>query len=303
MKMMPQYLARFAELYARQGRRVQIADDKLWVKYGKMILPVGPIHLNYSLSDDQAHRLMKKFPGALLVRHSDGSLRQSSGEDWYAVICDNFKDLGSFPHESRRQIKRGLENCEVRQVDASFIAEYGYEVYASAFSKYQGVIKPIGRNDYTKLISTTKDFDDIYHYWAGVYNNKVIAYSTVAIYGNEEANISVFKAMPDHLKYYPSNALFYSMNKHYLLDHSMHYINAGFRNIYHKTNMHEFLLKRLSFKKVSLNLCITYNNLLLCFLKLTYQFSGVLGKCSSDLKAIYTLEEIRKKCEPAVKGR
>jgi hypothetical protein len=295
-KMNSPYLTRFAELYAHQGRRVEIMDDKFWVSYDRMIVPIGPIITDYSISDDHAHRLLKKFPGALMVRYTDGSLRPNGGEDWYAVICDSFKELGAYRHESKREIKRGLENCEVRQVDAGFIADYGYEVYASAFSRYQNVIKPMGKNDFIKLVGATQNFDDIYDYWAVFYRNKLIAYSLVAIYGGEEAAISVVKCIPEYFKFYPYNALFYSMTKYYLQYKSLHYLNAGFKSIYHNTNMHEYLIKRLSFKKVYLNLGIIYHRLFSYFIKLTYPFRGTLSKSSHKLKTLYMLEDIRKKC-------
>jgi hypothetical protein len=300
--MVPKYLLRFAELYERQGLRVEIMDDNLWVNYGRMIIPIGPIHKDYSISEEQAHRLMKKIPGSLMVRYTYCYQERNNCEDWYAVICDNFEDLGSFPHKYRWQIKSGLKNCTIRQVDAGFIAEYGYEVYASAFSRYQGLIKPIGEIDFTKMIDTTRDFDDIYHYWAVFYGNKLIGYSMVAIYGDEAADISVGKFIPEYLKLHPCNALFYVMNKHYLQDNSMPYLNNGFRNIYHKTNVHEFFIKKLSFKKVYLNLGIIYNQPFLYFLKLTYPFRGMLSKASPKLEAIYMLEEIRRKCASGVDG-
>src|SRR5665647_1627662 len=119
-EMMPQYLARLAELYERQGQRIQLMDNKFWLNNRGIIVPIGPIHLNYSISEDQAHQLMKKFRGALLVRYTEGFKGPSVGEDWYAVICDKFQDLGSFHHENRRQINKGLKYCEVRQVAVSY---------------------------------------------------------------------------------------------------------------------------------------------------------------------------------------
>jgi hypothetical protein len=293
--MMPKYINRFAEHYEQQGKRVEILDDKLWVDYHRVVVPIGPITVDYAISDEQAAQLMKKFPGSLMVRYTK-DYNCTNCEEWYAVICDEFKDLESYRHENRRKIKKGLKNCEVRQVDAGFIAESGYEIYTSAFSRYQDLIKPMGNNDFMKMVKLTKDFDDIYHYWAVFRENKLIAYATIRIYGDEEAEISVTKFMPEYLKYYPSNALFYTMAKHYILDNSMQYVNNGFRNIHHKTNVHEFLIEKLSFKKVYLNLCITYYPVLSSFLKFTYLLRGGLSRVSSRLKAIYQLEEINRKC-------
>ena len=300
--MMPQYLPRFAELYERQGLRVANVNDQLWVNYGRMIVPIGPIHKDYSISEEQAQRLMKEVPGSLMVRYTCDYRETSGFEDWYAVICDEVKDLESFHHKYRWQTKKGLKNCVVRQVDAGFIAEYGYDVYISAFSRYNDLIKPIGKNEYIKMINATKDFDDIYHYWGVINGNKLIAYAVIALYGEETADISVAKFMPEYLKLRPGNALYYVMLKYYLQDKAIHYLNAGVRSIYHKTNAYEFLIKNFSFRKANLSLRVIYNQPFSYFLKLTYPFRGVLGKVNSKLKAIYLLEEIRRKCEPAIAG-
>ena len=297
-----QYLTRFAELFEQRGRRVEVFDNKFWMNNGKMIVHIGPIQLDYSLTEDQAHKLLKKFPGGLLVRFTEGFDIPNNSEEWYAVICDNFKDLGDIRHESRRAIKRGLENCDVRQVDADFISKCGYEVYASAFSRYQDVIKPLDKNEFTRTINTTIPFDDIYHYWAVFHKKKFIAYSAVAIYGDDEAEISAVKSIPEYHKLYPSNVLFYTMNKHYLANNSMKYVNAGYRNIFHKTQIQDFLIKRLSFKKSYMNVGIIYNSKYKYFVKVTYPFQRMLSRYSHKLKAIFLLEDIRRQCTPGVTG-
>jgi hypothetical protein len=294
--MMPQYLLRFAELYERQGRQVEIMDNKLWVNYGRMIVPIGPINMDYSISEEQAHRLMKKVPGSLMVRYTHG-YKASSCEEWYAVICDEFKDLGAFHKKHRWEIKKGLESCTIRQVDAGFIAEYGYDVYLSAFSRYQGVIKPIERNDFIKLIGTTKDFDDIYDYWGAFYKDKLIAYMVIAIYGDEEADISVGKFNPEYLQHRPSDALVYTVSQYYLQNESLPYLNAGLRNIYHKTTVQHYLLGKFPFKKIYLYLGVTYNYILHYFLKATFPLRRWLSQVHQDMRLIYMLEEIRKKCK------
>jgi hypothetical protein len=260
-----------------------------------MIIPVGPPLMDYSISGDQAHRLMKKAPGSLMVRYTYVPKETSGCEDWYAVICDNFKDLDALGRNYRYQIKRGLTNCSIRQVDAGFIAKCGYEVYNSAFSRYQGLIKPIGIDDFRNMINATIDFDDLYHYWGAFYNDRLIAYAVMVIYGDEAADMSVLKFHPEYLRYYVSDALIYTICKHYLQNNPLQYINDGFRSIYHKTNFQQFLIRKFLFKKAYLGLGVTYKSFFYCLLKATYPLRNLLSKANNDLKAIYLLEEIRKK--------
>jgi hypothetical protein len=294
--MIPGYLTRFAELYERQGRRVEVMDDKFWVNYNRVIVPIGPITIDYSISEEQAHLLMKMIPGSLMVRYTNG-YKATSFEEWYAVTCDEFRDMGTFRHNRRRCIKKGLENCDIRQLDAGFIAKYGYDVYLSAFSRYQGVIKAMERKNYENMINTTLDFDDIYNYWGGFFKGKLIGYIVIAIYGDEGALMSAAKFAPEYFKYHLSDALFYTISQHYLQDKLLPYLDAGFKNIYHKTTIQEYMIKKFSFKKTYLNLRVTYNPILNYFLKVTFPLRGWLSKVHHDWGSIYMLEEIRRKCE------
>jgi hypothetical protein len=298
----PKYLNRFAELYERQGRSVRFVNNKFWVKYGRIIVPIGPINIDYSISEEQARQLMKMIPGSLMIRRTHGYQEPGGCEDWYAVISDEFKDLASFRSKHRWEIKKGLENCKVKQVDADFIVRYGYDVYLSTFSRYKGEIKPIGKKDFIRIIGTTKDFDDIYHYWAVFYENKVIGYSMMAIFGNEEVLISVGKFVPKYLKLHSHSALIYTLTQHYLSNLSIGCINTGFRGIYHETDVQERNIKKFSFKKKPLKLAITYNYLLQFFLAATYSFRKLLGKPHYKLGSLYMLEEIRRKYESQVPG-
>jgi hypothetical protein len=297
--MMSRHLTRFAELYERQGRRFEIMHDKLWTTYGRTIVPIGPITLDYSISEKEAYQLMKKFPGSLMVKYTNG-YKTSCCEDWYAVICEKYVGLEEYKSKHRKEINKGLKKCVIRQVDADFMSQYGYDVYISAFTRYQRVIEPINKGDFVKMIIATKEFDDIYHYWAAFYEGKFIAYLIIVFLGNGEVDISAGKFIPEYLNFYPLASLIHTITHHYLVNLSMRYINAGLRSIYHKTDVQGVLLKKLSFKKEPLNLVINYKQFIKQFLYLTFPFRKLLSKTNHKLHSLYTLEEIRQKCSAKV---
>ena len=89
-------IKRFAELYDASGEKCEIVKDILWRTYNKIVIPVGPANLNYSVNRDDEKFLLSKFSGSLMVRHTDGfnNVTNDFFEDrWYAVICDKFKDF------------------------------------------------------------------------------------------------------------------------------------------------------------------------------------------------------------------
>jgi hypothetical protein len=263
---------RFAELYDRLGVKYEIVNDILWREYQRMIVPLGPAILDYSISEDEASFLLSKFPKALLVRWTDGfkvidsntqglflKTKNGSKEGWYAVICNEFKDIEELSAKNRSEIRRGLKNCEVKKVDADYIAKNGFNVFISAFERYKGVRKPsITERGYKERILKMRDFEDIIHYWGVFHKGNLIAYSENLIFDNIEVAYSTIKFHPDFLKLYPSYALIYEMNKYYLKENKFHYVNDGFRNILHQTNIQKFLIDKFNFKKVYTNLYVFY---------------------------------------------
>lgn len=183
-------------------------------------------------------------------------------------------------------------------VDSNFIAEQGYRVYASALENYRGAkIKNITENQFKKNILFTKNFNDLIHYWGVFHADKLIAYSVNHIYDTIEVNYSTIKFHPDYLKLYPSYALIYTMNQYYLKDKSFEYVNDGFRNILHQTNIQQYLIEKFRFKKAYTNLKIVYKPHLSFLLSITFPFKEYLKQMNPKLASLYALEEIRRKCQ------
>lgn len=291
---------RHAELYEKQGSQVYIFKDILWKEYQRMVIPVGPAKLNFLHNIkkfEEMKILLQKFPKALMVRTTDGFNNKNPCKEWFAVVNSKFIDLEDLSINTRSKVRRGLKNCNVEMVDAKFIAEHGYKVYISALKNYKGVILSanITEEQYKRNITLTKDFDDIVHYWGVFRSNKLIAYSLNYIYDNIEANYSTIKFHPDFLKLYPSYALIYIMNKFYLKDRLFEYVNDGFRNILHQTNIQEFLIEKFGFKQAFTKLEIFYRSPIFYYLSVTFPLRKIFSKTSPKLSALYKLEEIRRK--------
>ena len=292
---------RFAELYDRLGVKFEIVNGILWREYQRMVVPLGPAMFDYTISEDEARFLLSKFPKALLVRWTDGfnltddyaKTENNSEESWYAVICNEFKDLEKLSVNNRSKIRRGLKNCEVKRVGADFIARNGFNVFISAFERYKGVKRPsITEKEFRERVLKMRDFEDIVHYWGVFHDNNLVAYSENYIYDNTEASYSTIKFHPNFLKLYPSYALIYEMNRYYLKDNKFQYVNDGFRNILHQTNIQDFLVDKFKFKKAYTNLYVFYRSYLSIYLKITFPIRDILKRVVPKLSALYTTEEI-----------
>ncbi len=130
---------------------------------------------------------------------------------WY-VIKNKKEDINDYKSKIRNQIKKGLKNCRVERIDKSVILNEGYEVYVSAFKRYITFLKPLSENRFKEKILKNGEKID---YWEVFYNNKLIAYSLNFIHDNV-CNYANTKFHPDYLRYRPSEAFFFKMNKYYL---------------------------------------------------------------------------------------
>lgn len=287
---------RFIEYYKQIGMKIEVYKGILWVEYQRMIQPLGPAKLDYSISKEEAEYLLSKFPDSFLIRYTMGFNTTPVSNEWYAVIQDNFLDLDDIPSgNSRSKIRRGLRNCHVSLIDANLVADKGYEVYITAFERYKDARRPqITEEKFKRNVEITKDFEDIIDYWGVFHQDKLIAYATVYKFDSIEADYSVIKFHPDYLKLYPSYALFYTMNKYYLEEKRFEYVNDGFRNILHRTNIQDFLIEKFKFKKRYVNLNIIYKPWFRYLLYTTFPARYLLERLSPKLQALYKLEEIRR---------
>jgi hypothetical protein len=261
-----------------------------------MIIPVGPVKLDSSVTREQAKFLLKKFPGALLVRTGKGFISDDASSEWYAVVCDRFVEVEELSSNTRSKVRRGGKNCLVKKVDAELIARKGYSVFCSAFERYKGTSRPrISTSEYERKIMVTKDFHDIVDYWGIFRQGELAGYSVNYLYGTVEANYSVVKFHPEFLKYYTTYSLIQRMNRYYLKEKSFEYVNDGFRSLLHQTGIQELLQEKFAFRKAQVKLGVVYRPLVEACLAVGFPVRALLGALNPKIAALFELEEIRRK--------
>ena len=291
-------IERFAELFERLGIKFVIEDGILWREINKIIVPEGPVKFDYTISREKALYLLSKFPNAFMVRFTDGFRDTNYCEDWYAVIGDEFLEIDELSYKYRKHVRRGLRNCTVRRIDAKFLVKNGYDVFISAFRRYKNVkIPSVTESDFRERYLITKNYDDIVQYLGVFYQDKLIGYSIENLYDKIEVSASATKLHPDFLKMNSSEAIYYKESEYYLRENRFEYINIGFKNIMHQTNVQQFYIDKLKFKKVYTNLNVIYKPYLSAFISLSFPMRSFLGKIKPKLNALYIQEEIRRNCQ------
>jgi hypothetical protein len=272
-----------------------ISDGVLWTSYQRMVIPAGPVSGDYVLNSDKYRDdLLRFFKECILIRSGSGFV--ASPDAWYTVLCDQTFDLLDLSAKTRRKVRRGLKNCEARRINVKFVADNAWPVYSSAFRRYQDTRLKGTENEFKRDMMLMDGFEDIIHYW-GVFEKatgRLIAYAQNYLYDKIEVNYWDIKFHPDFLRLYSSYALFYEMNKCYLNEEKFSYVNAGFRNLLHETNVQDYLISKFHFRKQPIGLKIFYRPFIGKCILSTYSFRYLLRKLCRPFDAFYKLEEINR---------
>ena len=240
-----------------------------WINYQGALIPDTSPHINIKLSKKEQQELLK-LSKAYFLRWTNEWDRKKNSQFWY-VIKDEKENISVYKSKIRNQIRKGLKNCKVEKITKDYIARNGYEVYYEAFKRYNTFLEPISKEDFSKKILNSKSNID---FWGVFVNNKLIAYSQNRVRDNVcEYNVTKFN--PSFLKYRPSEALFYEMNKYYLNEKNFLYVSDGARSLSHQTNIQDFLISKFKFRKVYCRLNIAYRRDIDLLVKILFPFRKI----------------------------
>ena len=243
----------------------------LWRKYNGALIPDQPPHM---LVNDSENVIAKK-----IKEHNSYFARWTSNFDchkqtdfWY-VINDRHLKIEDYSKNTRSKIRRGLKNCIVKVVSLAVMKEFGYECYKYAFENYNTHLQPKSNLEFADDLDA---LDRQWEFWGVFFDGKLIGYSQNRIV-KDYCDYSTIKFHPKYLKYYPSYALFFSMNAYYLNEMKLKYVNDGARSISHETNIQEFLIQKFQFRKAYCKLHLSYSYKFKMIILLLYPLKSIIG--------------------------
>jgi len=268
-----------------------------WRKYNGALIPEQPPHIDIDVDQNDVLKNVIKEK-AFFARWTTDFDCNKETEFWY-VICDEFLPIESLSKNTRNNVRRGLKRCYIKKVKCHYVIENCYLIYKKAFDNYNGHLSPISEDEFKQEYSTYVD-EKVWDFWVVYENqtNKVIAYSRNKIEYNQ-CELCTTKFHPEFLrKFYPSEALFYTMNKYYLDDKNFDYVNDGARSISHETNIQSFLIQKFKFRKAYCKLNIIYNKPVGFLVKVVYPFRLFLKSLNwgpfTKLNILINQEKIRR---------
>ncbi len=275
-------------------------DDLPWSIRGKILEPIFLPHIELSINRNKIREALLDTK-ALFAYWTDDWNRASESE-WWWTICDDINyDINNLENSSgKRGIRKGLSMCSVHRIEINEFADITYSIFAKSQKSY-------GLNDsqiqtkeqYKNKILRFGNYDG-FETW-GAFTKEGLAAFASCVFIDNAVSLGSTKSDPELHKYYPNNALFYYITKHYLQERGAFYITNGNRTLLHSTTINDFLI-RMGYRKkyCRLNIELTRKSKILSEVKIIAlnRYLKLLWKKFPNpyqkLEAFYKLIEISK---------
>ena len=190
----------------------------------------------------------------------------------------------------RRKIRKGLSIFEITRITNEYLAENGYEVFRSAQIGYglkDGEFENEENWKRDTLLSTGLEL------WGAICkeNGQLAAYSENLV-TEFSCEYRVLKADTAYRKQYVFYGLIYEMNRHYLEERGLKYVNDGFRSLTEHSNIQPFLIENFKFRKAYCKANIVYKWWVGIAVRMLYPFRKIIRV--AKLQALLRVEEIRR---------
>ena len=245
-----------------------------WRKYNGAIIPLHPPHIEVKETRGEIQKLVQQS-NALFARWISDFDCKKQTSFWY-VIHDTPMYINDYSANTRNQIKKGLKNFRIDKIDKSVVMQKGYEIYSSAFQSYTTLFKSKSKEIFTK------ELEGKWEFWGVYFEDNLIGYSQNKV-TNDCCDYSTIKIDPAYKKMYPNYALFFIMNKYYLNNKHLKYVNDGARSLVHQSNIQEFLIKKFKFRKAFCRLHVIYSPKIKILINILYPFRNTIHKVNFNL--------------------
>jgi hypothetical protein len=275
-----------------QGVPLFEAGGTVWRTYHRRVLVPAPcVPIFVQLNANEAREILRRS-GAFLLRYCSDPRQDPS--NWWYIICDHY-DIRDLTHKTRQKINRGRRDCQVRQVDAYWLMENGYECYQAAFQRYNQA-SPVSRSIWQAAIRATATGP--FEHWVVFVGSEIAGFCEVVVESGYATTIAG-KYDGRYFKHRPVDFLTHCLAQHYVVERGL-ILNNGMRSVLHDTNMQDFLLSH-GFRKLYCRLEIRYVPLLSLMVNFVYPIRHMVrrlpqSKVMSTLGAALLQEEIKRSC-------
>ncbi len=219
-------------------------------------------------------------------------------KDFWYVIKDTPFDLQEVKAKRRYEIKKSLNNFDVRLVNPKDHINELFSVQEQAFSAYPKKYRPKSNIDQFAKDIVTRGGGG-WSVFAAFFkqNNELCGYSIINV-NDRVIEFAVQKTKPQYEKYQINAGLVFGILQYFSEDlKNGKYICDGTRNISHETKFQDYLEKYFNFRKAYCKLNIKYRPVIKPIVKLLFVFRKTLKKLDNNslvhnINGVLKMEEI-----------
>ena len=264
-----------------------------WRIYNGAVIPLTPPHIRVKESIKEIKLMIKKSRVYFARWTSDFDCKYKT-EFWY-LIKDSFIGIEEYSSNTRKSIRKGLKNINVKLISKKELLKEGYEVYNKAFERYNTHLLIKSEEEFkSELIN----LDDKWDFWGAFSKEgKMIGFSQNKVeFGY--CNFSTTKFHPDYLRLRTSDVLFYLMTDYYLNTLKLKYVTGGTRSMSHDTNIQKEYVRKFKYRKAYCKLNIVYSPPVKILVKLIFPIKDIFyifnTRFTSKIQTLIEHEKIRR---------
>lgn len=191
---------------------------------------------------------------------------------WY-VIKDTFGGMEELSAKMRNQVKKCFKTMRVERISAEYLMENGYEVFVEACNSYHVKAVPPTREQFETRIKNAVENE----YWGviDIATDRLVAFCMNAV-SDECCDYRTMKAIPKYQKMYAYYGLIYEMNRYYLEERRLKFVNDGARSITEHSNIQPFLIDKFHFRMAYCRLSLRYKWWLGMVVDMLYPFRKMI---------------------------
>lgn len=229
----------FAQFMQQRGRRILESAGTLWYSTNARIYlripfyePFDPPRAELAAMMHRAHIVGVRYP----------SLRRAGLPSGVYLFRQKHYDLSSIHQKQRPRVRRGLESCEVREVDETELLVQGLQCNLDTMERQNRFDGEFGEpNKWRGLVNAVKKCQGVRA--IGAFTNQRLA--AYAITCREDGWIQILHQMSrrDSLDQFPNHALTYTLTKSAAEDSRVEGICYGVVGLSSGDGLHEYKLR------------------------------------------------------------
>jgi hypothetical protein len=245
-------VAAMARFFERLGHRVVPTKSAYWYDVHRHFYLSFPFHRLVEPGSDELARLFKGFCAGVRYFGPPGG----PGRPSYAFICrDRQYGLELLSPNARSKVRRGLKQCAVERLEPQYARAHGRAAHEDTLRRIR-VRDPYPWDHYWKAVEES----DCVEVWGALLSKELVAY-LVAVQAEEGCQIMVARSSSNFLRFYPNNALLFTVVREMLSRPEIEQVWFGVEALEDASSTDQFKLS-MGFKKAPIRQRVVLHPLL-----------------------------------------